>query len=311
MGPRFIFRQPSLSSVTNIYILPFSVAVWSTYALTTIVLTVFLFVTQRLERRIKKCQATVPPENWSGALLTSVGIICQQGCPTTPGNVSSRIIFLFLFLLSIFFFTSYSAIIVSLLQTPSSTINTLKALLRSPLKIVVNDINYNFNYDNYVNESASALVKELFHERILSQPKQDVYLTMEHGVELIRTGMFAFHVDMGAYKIIGDTWHDSEKCNLKEVFMFPAYKGAIPVQKGSPYRDHISRRLRWLREVGMINREWKRWVTEKPRCDTHYSGFISVGIEDFYPALLVLTYGIPCSLVACNDISLKNIRAAS
>ena len=53
------------------------------------------------------------------------------GSTRDPRSVSSRIIFLSLLLLSLFLSTSYSAIIVSLLQTTSTAINSLRDLMDS------------------------------------------------------------------------------------------------------------------------------------------------------------------------------------
>jgi hypothetical protein len=56
-------------------------------------------------------------------------------------------------------------------------------------------------------------------------------------------------------------------------------------------------RARWLREIGFVGREYKRWYHQKPKCTDNSQGFVSVRIQDFYPALVVLAYGILLSLV--------------
>ena len=62
------------------------------------------------------------------------------GSTRDPRSVSSRIIFLSLLLLSLFLSTSYSAIIVSLLQTTSTVINSLRDLMDSPFTLsMMND----------------------------------------------------------------------------------------------------------------------------------------------------------------------------
>jgi hypothetical protein len=48
----------------------------------------------------------------------------------------------------------------------------------------------------------------------------------------------------------------------------------------------------WLREVGLIDRENKCWFYHKPKCETAGQNFVSVGIQEFYPVLVVLAYGI-------------------
>jgi hypothetical protein len=52
-------------------------------------------------------------------------------------------VFLFLLLLSLFLTTSYSAIIVSLLQMPSDNVNTLTELIDSPFQLSMEDFSYN------------------------------------------------------------------------------------------------------------------------------------------------------------------------
>jgi hypothetical protein len=48
----------------------------------------------------------------------------------------------------------------------------------------------------------------------------------------------------------------------------------------------------WLREVGLIDREDKRWFYHTPTCQTTQQNFVSVSIQEFYPALVVLAYGV-------------------
>ena len=72
------------------------------------------------------------------------------GSTRDPHSVSSRIIFLSLLLLSLFLATSYSAIIVSLLQTTSTAINSLRDLMDSPFTLsMMEDV----SHMNYVNVS--------------------------------------------------------------------------------------------------------------------------------------------------------------
>lgn len=63
----------------------------------------------------------------------------SSGSENVPKNLASRIVFIFMMLLSLFLLTSYSAIIVSLIQTTSSAISTLTDLMQSPMKLSIND----------------------------------------------------------------------------------------------------------------------------------------------------------------------------
>jgi hypothetical protein len=70
------------------------------------------------------------------------------GASEIPENPSSRIVFLFLLLLSVFLVTSYSAIIVSLLQTTSSAINSIPELMNGQFKLSMRNITYSITYVN-------------------------------------------------------------------------------------------------------------------------------------------------------------------
>ena len=81
-------------------------------------------------------------------LPTSNVPLTVAGSTRDPQSVSSRIIFLSLLLLSLFVSTSYSAIIVSLLQTTSTAINSLRDLMDSPFTLSMIDLVSNMNYVN-------------------------------------------------------------------------------------------------------------------------------------------------------------------
>jgi len=77
------------------------------------------------------------------------------GSTHDPRAVSSRIIFMSQLLLSLFLSTSYSAIIVSLLQTTSTAINSLRDLMDSPFTLSMMEVATNMNYVNVSAVSAA------------------------------------------------------------------------------------------------------------------------------------------------------------
>jgi hypothetical protein len=68
-----------------------------------------------------------------------------------------------------------------------------------------------------------------------------------------------------------------------------------------------------LREVGLLDREDKRWFYHKPQCETAGQNFVSVGIQEFYPALVVLAYGIIGSIgfLIIEILFFKRLKAKS
>lgn len=78
--------------------------------------------------------------------LLIFGATCQQGSNVTPRSVTARIIMMLAFVILMFLYTSYSANIVALLQSPSTKIRTLEDLYRSRLRIGVDDTVFNRYY---------------------------------------------------------------------------------------------------------------------------------------------------------------------
>lgn len=74
----FKFLKPSLSEVSNIYTLPFSRSVWITYTVTVAILSVALYVTQKVGSLINPSQ-TGPPPLFGDAALNSLAVMCAEG----------------------------------------------------------------------------------------------------------------------------------------------------------------------------------------------------------------------------------------
>ena len=58
----------------------------------------------------------------------------------------------------------------------------------------------------------------------------------------MRRGLYAFHGDADAFKIISETYDEQEKCRLKDIRIFSTVQLALTVRKGSPYKEHIRQR---------------------------------------------------------------------
>ncbi|KAJ9593931.1 hypothetical protein L9F63_014645 [Diploptera punctata] len=258
-GGKFRFLKPALSEISIIYTLPFKATVWIAYIVILAIMTIMLYISQRLEHHMDPTKQTVL---FGDTVLNSVAVVCQEGTSRTPDSFSSRIIFLFILILSLFLTASYSAIIVSLLQTSSNAINDLKELLDSSFTLTMRDIVYNFKL---VNDTRDPLIKKLFYERLYSVPYHKAFVTQEEGVENMRKGLYAFYGESDAYWIMSDTYEEEEKCMLKEIQINAYDMLAYPVKKGSQFRDFIKRKTYQLREAGLTSREHKIWFAQKPK----------------------------------------------
>lgn len=103
-----------------------------------------------------------------------VGAVCQQGTHLVITTTSGRFIMLTTFLATLAIFTSYSASIVAILQSPSHMIQTIDDLLNSPLKLALQDSGYN-RY-NYEQENQSVL-NEVYERKIRPMGKDGWVIT--------------------------------------------------------------------------------------------------------------------------------------
>ncbi|XP_073837480.1 ionotropic receptor 75d [Musca autumnalis] len=291
-----MFRQPPLSAVANIFAMPFESDVWISI-LILIFFTIFVFTLELLFS-----PHAHEMDFWDGVVFVW-GAMCQQGFYFAFANRSGRIIIFTTFVATLFLFTSFSANIVALLQSPSEAIHNLKDLSQSPLEIGVQDTVYN---KIYFNESTDPVTNLLYHKKIA--PKgESIYMRPMIGMEKMRTGLFAYQVELQAgYQIISDTFSEPEKCGLMELEPFQLPMIAVPTRKNFPYKELFRRQLRWQREVGLMNREELKWFPQKPKCEGGVGGFVSIGLTECRYALAMFGYGVLLAIfVFCCEILIR------
>lgn len=49
--------------------------------------------------------------------------------------------------------------------------------------------------------------------------------------------------------------------------------------------------MAWLREIGLLDREHRRWIPRKPECGSGGRGFVTVGLTEINPAIILLIAG--------------------
>lgn len=89
------------------------------------------------------------PTTYTEILMLSVGIVGQQGSYCEPNRTSGRLVLFSFLIFFMFLYISYSANIVVLLQSTSTSIQTIKDLTDSHLDFISEDTTY-FRYYTYV-----------------------------------------------------------------------------------------------------------------------------------------------------------------
>nr|WJJ63351.1 ionotropic receptor 75s [Pachyrhinus yasumatsui] len=297
---KFVFRQPKLSYITNVYTLPFDKRVWYSTIFMVVLMTLALFGLMKWEWTVRKLFKI---DNFTNSLELSdslpevafmtFGAVCQQGAVALPYSMPGRIATIFLLISLMFIYVSYSANIVALLQTSSNSIKTLEDLLKSRIDIGVDDTVYNRYYFSTADEP---IRKAIYEKKVAPPGKPANYMPIEEGVKRVKDGLFAFNMETGSgYKLVSETFREDEKCGLQEIPYLQVVDPWFAIQKNSSYKEMLKIGLRLLRENGIQQRENYLIYTRKPYCTSKSSTFFSVGMVDCYPAVAILAGGMVVS----------------
>ncbi|ETN65970.1 ionotropic glutamate receptor-invertebrate [Anopheles darlingi] len=293
---KFVFRAPKLSFTDNVFALPFDRYVWYCTISFIVLSGVLLAVVLRVEQQLRSSSSSfdrqddppLTPIHLSDTLLNSFGTTCQQGSFIEPKTGASRCLILLCLVVLMFLYASYSANIVALIQSPSTKIRTVEDLLASHMKTGAEDTVYN---KYYFRHATDPIRKALYQRKIRNKDGSENFVTLARGVELLRQGLYALHVELGVcYRLISDTFQEEEKCGLQEVEYIKVIDPYYAVQKNSSFREPVRISLFQLREFGIQGREQAQLYTKKPRCSGGTS-FTQVSIVDVWPALATLGWG--------------------
>ncbi|KAJ8943035.1 hypothetical protein NQ318_022579, partial [Aromia moschata] len=295
----FIYRRPKPKPKSyEIFLKPLETQVWISISVIMVVITITLKIIFRNELSVRPKRNGSIDSSWSFLFLFTLGAFCQQGATCYPKLFSSRIASVFVFLFCILIYQFYSASIVSyLLMDPPRTINNLRDLVDSDLRVGIEDILIDRNYFVQTTDpDAISLYRTKIEEPFNNN--SGFYLP-NVGLELVKNGGFAFHVETStAYPIIEETFSNELICELEEIKMYKIQPMHTNLQKTSPFKDMLNYCMLKLAENGNIHRLRKYWDARQPTCiEAAKKIEIHVNIHEFSCGLIVLSYGICCSLI--------------
>ncbi|XP_076648796.1 putative glutamate receptor [Halictus rubicundus] len=293
----FIFRQPLLSSVNNIFTMPFHRSVWHAIGVFLFLVLVMLCLSTKWEfiRGTSDYWQSLNPaeQTFSDNLMVVLGAVAQQGYYYEPYRVPPRIVTLMLLIAAMSLYASYTANIVTLLQSSTDMIKTPADLLVSPLKFGAQDILY---ARHYFKEFTDPVKKAIVEQKIEPKGGKHTWMSLSEGIHRMRTEMFAMHVDLGAaYNLVQDTFLEEEKCGIEEIDILNKKDPLMIIQVGSPYREVLRNAAFRVHETGLKNREERLLFTQRPKCHGT-TNFLSIGITECYFALVSMGYGALLSL---------------
>ncbi|XP_055634915.1 ionotropic receptor 75a-like [Toxorhynchites rutilus septentrionalis] len=258
----FVFRHPRKSHARNILLQPFRKELWLGMFAIGLFAAGILFVNFWAE----SCKNSLDEEvrdNRKQTMLIIIGILCQQGFASKTIFSSTRITLFSMLLFSILVYQFYSTYIVGyLLIIPPKTMTTLKHLLDSNLKVIIEDLEYN---KDYLNKTMDPVAIELYNRKILNN--ENVYVNVKEGIGLVQRGGYAFQCDTAyAYPLTKSTFTDDQICDLQEVFLNPLRPMFLPLPKGSPFKEMFRVTLRRSVETSIAHYWQKHFFSDKPKC---------------------------------------------
>lgn len=137
----------------------------------------------------------------------------------------------------IFFYTSYAASIVALLQSTSHSIQTISDLLNTDIQLGVEDV----PYSRPLISNETDPIRQLVRRKKLEPSNQPAhYYNMTYGMRRMQTEFFAFHSEIGiGYKHIQKTFAEHEKCGLKKIEFLTVGDPYLSIPRRNPYRELI------------------------------------------------------------------------
>ncbi|KAM3964362.1 ionotropic receptor 75a-like [Aphomia sociella] len=292
---KFVFREPPLSYQNNLFLLPFKSIVWYCIGVFVVVLIIFLYINALWERRkMEKDECIINHSalkpNISDVTMLVVTAVSQQGSTIELKGGLGRLVMFLLFLAFLIIYSSYSASIVVLLQSRSNQIRTLRDLLNSKLELGVEDTPYNRYFFPIATEPVR---KAIYQTKIAPRGTKPKFMNLEDGVKKLQKEPFAFNMNKGiGYRLVDRYFHEHEKCGLQEIAFLYDTKTYLTCRKNSAYREIFKVGLFRIQETGMSNRENRLIYSRKPACIARGGTFDSVNMVDFYPVVLLLTYGM-------------------
>ncbi|XP_050305883.1 ionotropic receptor 75a-like [Anthonomus grandis grandis] len=294
----FILRNPKSRKSYQIFINPLSFHVWVCIVMVSVLSVFSQKLGYVLDKRInlKSFRMRNLDDSYSFSTVCTFGAFCQQGIIAFPDSISGRTAAYVTLLLGMLIYQFYSASLVSfLLNTPVTLISNVKDILDNGFQIGAEDVLY---AKSLFQAGTDNVTREVYKRLSISMDNRSGFIQPTVGLDLVTRGHYAFHVELAtAYPIIESTYDETTICDLKEVSIFGEKHMYAAYQKWSPFKDLMDVCLQRFAENGVLRRELIFWHPKKPTCMRSSSTIrITIGLEDFYPALVVLMLGIVLSL---------------
>ncbi|XP_033309990.1 uncharacterized protein LOC117210772 [Bombus bifarius] len=217
------------------------------------------------------------------AALWCISIMCMQGTPWTPRNLSGKTILLFSLMFALVTYNAYAGFITSILSVQASGIKSITDILSHNFKL-----GYSITDDEYIRNVNDSNLRQLY---IRAYNNRESKLDTTSGLTKAVKGHYGFFVSATLARRALRSTLIQERCTLKELPLPQTFTMvALPMANSCPYKKIINLNILKIRERGVLNRITERMLPEMPRCKSPTT-FHSARLADVYSAFFILIAG--------------------
>ncbi|XP_073947794.1 ionotropic receptor 75a-like isoform X2 [Choristoneura fumiferana] len=267
-------------SSSNMFVMPFSGAVWGACA----ALVLLLALAQR-------ATAKAPVER-DGAFVAVVATWLQQDASAVPDGASGRMTFMMLSMFSMLVYAYYSSAIVSALMAAGGGGPTsLRDLADSRYALASED----YDWIRYLMFDVKTNWEDLEYLK-RKKMTSNFYQSTERGMQLVLEGNTAFHAEYNHVYPLMNIFSDEQICKVQYVHTVPEIMSWVTTTKRGQWLDVFRTAGGWVHETGLAKRLLSRWQVKPPPCRAALLAE-RVKYGDVAPLIVLTTVGFIASVV--------------
>ncbi|ALC43863.1 Ir75a, partial [Drosophila busckii] len=305
-----IFRTPHNAGIeAGVFLEPFKLSVWLTFAGILVCSGVLLWCTFRVECRWTQYYLDYQPSVLTSCLI-SFGAACIQGSHLVPNSTGGRLGFVAVMLISFLMYNYYTSIVVSsLLNSPvRSNIKSIQQLADSSLDVGLEDIPFN---RVYLKVSCREDVYNLRRRKVEQHDPMRIWFSAEEGMLKVRDKQGYVFISEGtiAYTFVDKYFMPHEICELNEIPFRPESSVYALIHINSTYKELLKQTQLRMLETGILKKFRRLYSKSKSPCYSN-NYVISVGMEYAAPLFIALLISFFASLlVLIIELSWSRLRA--
>ncbi|XP_069986865.1 glutamate receptor ionotropic, kainate 2 [Penaeus vannamei] len=240
------------------------------------------------------CSRLSPTEtekvSFKDAYILAIGAFAIQGSWLDVRSLSTRIVFITIFLATLVVYAHYTSALVSLLTVASTSVGF------SSLQSLLEDGSYQFGFmsgtslEDEFRNARQPIIREVWQQLIAPYP-ENLAVSDRAGVKKVIQGRYVYMMEENIYRSMFPNQCDTQL--LRGQYFTTETGFAVP--KGSPLKEIFDNQLMRMRDGGVLSRSWKRWQPPPPLCTA--PPVVALNLHHLFTAFLLLLLGVVAALV--------------